>query len=664
MPWWRYRFRRPWRRYWRRARAPLRRRYWRRRWVRKRKKTKIRLTQYQPKCIRKCKIIGLSCLFASTKYRLSNDYDLYEYSEIPERLPGGGGWGIKVFSLGALYSDHEYAKNCWTKTNHDLPLVRYLGCRLTFYQSEYVDYIVTYTNSLPMTSSIGMYNSMQPYIQYLQQHKLIVPGTKTYRKKKPFFKLWVKPPNPLQNKWYFAQDLTKTPLLMLRTSATSLNKFFIDPDSYSNCTTIKSLNASIFQNRNFAHPDEGTQPGYWCFKQSNTTKVYLYASLEAPPTLTPLAKNLIPLTETRYYQEGKTYDEVHHPPSGQQEWDTSWKTQGRWKGFVGNPFASPYLTGDILTYYTTKHYTQIMNDHKPNDKVTALVQTNFVKHIRYCPNSDQTHDHMCYFKSNKLEETGWKEPADDEDLLNSGLPFWLLLWGFLDWHRKVKLYQHLDSDYILTIKQHLTLLSKDFVIPLSDSFIQGRSPFYTEEPYRSETDSNTWYPQVQYQTEAINQICLTGPGVAKLPENFSVQGLVKYKFYFKWGGDLPQMSTIENPGKLPTFILPGNKSSKTSLQNPATNPESLLHSFDERRHILTDRAIRRLQTYQETKTDSVTDGSPFQDTPALQETQEETTSSEEEETETLFERLQQQRRKQKQLRLRILKTLKELQKSE
>lgn len=658
MPWWRRRRRRPWRRYWRRARAPFRS-YYRRRWVRKKKKlTKIRLTQYQPKCIRKCKIIGPSCLFATTNDRLSNDFDLYEYSEVPERLPGGGGWGIKVFSLDGLFSDHEYARNVWTKTNHDLPLTRYIGCQLTFYQSEYVDYMVNYTNSLPMQSSLGMYNSMQPMIQYLQQHKLTVPSIKTYKKKKPYFKVWIKPPPPLQNKWYFTQDICKTPLLMLRTTCTSLNKFFNDPDTLSNNITIKSLNAAIFQNRDFTHPEGGTKPGYWAYENSQKQKIWLYASTQEPPSNTPKAKTLIPLYDTQNYEIGHNYEDIYKNPAQQTEWESQWKTT-TWKTNIGNPFHSAYLQGDITTYQSTQHYTDIMNNKKPNDPVDLLVITQFVKPIRYAPNLDQTHDHICYFKSNKKAETGWKEP-DNEELTNSGLPYWLLLFGFLDWHRKIKKHLHLDTDYILTIKQHVNLLTRDYVIPLSTSFLEGRSPYYKDTPYRTEIDSKTWYPQVQYQAEAINDICRTGPGIARLPDNFTVQGLVKYRFYFKWGGDLPQMSTIENPRQLPNFNLPGTEYSTNSLQNPTTNAEALLYSFDERRHTLTKRAVERLQTYQQIKTTAFSDGSPFADQPALQKAQE-TTSSEEEEATTLFEQLQQQRQQQQQLRRRILLTLQQLQ---
>lgn len=581
---------------------------------------------------------------------------MYQYSEIPERLPGGGGWGIKVFSLDALYSDHEYARNCWTKTNHDYPLCRYIGCRLKFFQSEYTDYIVTYTNQLPMKSSLGMYNSMQPSIHNLQQHRLNIPSIHTYKKKKPYKSVWIPPPPPLQNKWYFQADMAKTPLLMLRTSATSFNKYFIDPDTISNNLTISSLNAGIFQNRDFAHPTSGTKTGYWAYVTGGKT-VYLYASRQEPQTNSPKAKNIICLYDTLNYTEGSAFSDTQTGNT----WG-SWKTNKLWWTNAGNPFHTAYLQDDITVYQCPQHMEEIMTNKNPEDNVDNFTIVKFIKKLRYNPETDQTHDHITYFKSNKKAETGW-EPPDNEELTNEGLPFWLMLWGFCDWHRKIKKHQHLDSDYILTIKQHVTTITRDYIIPLSDSFIRGHSPYYKEEPYQSEIDKKTWYPQLQYQTEAINDICLTGPGVPRIPENYSVQGLVKYCFYFKWGGDLPQMSTIENPRALPTFILPGNQYSSTSLQNPTTNPAGLLYSFDERRHTLTKTALKRLQTYQQTKTTSITDGSPFQEEADIPQTQT-SESSEEEKEETLFEQLQQQRRKQQRLKQRILLTLQQIQQLE
>lgn len=207
MPWWNYRPRYRYRRYrrrWRRPRPTIFRRFYRRRWVRrrrsKRKLKKIKIKQFQPQSIRKCNIKGPICLFQTTNTRIDRNFDSYELSEVPEHLPGGGGWGIKVYSLEALFAEHAYARNVWTHSNNNLPLVRYTGCKIKLFQSEYVDYTVTYTNQTPMTSTLGMYNTMQPSIHNLMQHRIVVPSIKTFKRRKPWITRYISPPTQLENK--------------------------------------------------------------------------------------------------------------------------------------------------------------------------------------------------------------------------------------------------------------------------------------------------------------------------------------------------------------------------------------------------------------------------------------------------------------------------------
>ncbi len=127
-------------------------------------------------------------MFQTTNQRLINDFDLYESSMVPEHLPGGGGWGIKVFNLQGLYNEHISGRNVWTVSNTDLPLCRYLGCTIKIYQSEYTDIIATYSTELPMQSSLGMYNAMQPQIHRLLKNKLVIPSIHTYKKKNHMLK--------------------------------------------------------------------------------------------------------------------------------------------------------------------------------------------------------------------------------------------------------------------------------------------------------------------------------------------------------------------------------------------------------------------------------------------------------------------------------------------
>nr|UHS18287.1 MAG: hypothetical protein [Betatorquevirus sp.] len=650
MPWYNYygrRRRRPWRRFWRRPRNRFRRRYYRRRnWVRRRrfkkKLKKIKITQYQPQCIRKCKIYGPICLFQTTNQRLENDFDLYELSEVPETLPGGGGWGIKAFSLEALYSEHEYCHNVWTTSNKNLPLVRYLGCRLRFYQSDYVDYCVTVCNQLPLQSSLGMYNAMQPSIHHLLPKAIIIPSTKTYKRKKPYRQIWVGPPSQLENKWYFQQNIAKTPLLMTRASAMSLQNFFINPRNINTNMTIHTLNTELFQNRQFKNTTE-----YYC-KIQREKKVYLYASREILTSTTAGLdkKQLIPLTNTVIYKRGNTAQE--------QGQTTTWQ---HWQLSAGNPFHADYLQKEIKVYQIAEHPTQLFQNL--SQRQTTYTEVEITKSIRYNPFNDQGNTNQCYFKSNQKDEFNW-QPPDNPELTNEGLPFWLLLWGFTDWHKKIKKHLHLETDYAICLTHQPTAVTKEYLVPLSDSFMNGHSPYQTDgEP--NDPDRTSWYPQLQYQNEIINAICASGPGVARLPDYFSAQALMRYKFYFKWGGSPPPMSTVKDPKEQPTFIIPGNKTSPNSLQNPTTDPTTLLWNFDERRQQITPKAIERIQKDSKPETTLITGGSHFQEpTPYYQEATSETSSEEEEET-SLFEQLNRQRLKQQRIKQRILNTLKKLQ---
>lgn len=648
MPWYNYnRRRRPWRRFWRRPRNRFRRRYYRRRrWVRrrhfKRKLKKIRLTQYQPKCIRKCKIQGPICLFQTTSERLENDFDLYELSEVPETLPGGGGWGIKAYTLEALYSEHEYARNVWTVTNKNLPLARYLGCRLRFYQSDYVDYCVTVSNQLPMQSTLGMYNAMQPSIHQMLPNAIIIPSTKTYKRKKPYRQIWVPPPSQLENKWYFQQDIAKTPLLMTRVSSMSLQQFYIHPNSINTNMTIHTLNVELFQNRQFMDATD------YHVKGTGTEKVYLYASRQSTNLSALDKKQLIPLTNTVFYKEGQSQSETG-------ETIANWKTT--WSKYAGNPFHANYLQKEIKVYQIKAPPATVFNNM--SETQTTFSEVDITKSIRYNPYSDLGNTNQCYFKSNKKDEMNWL-PPDNTELTNEGLPFWLLLWGFTDWHQKIKKHLHLQTDYILTLTHITTGIHKEFLVPLSDSFMNGRSPYQDEGP-PNEPDSRSWYPQLQYQNEIVNAICAAGPGVARLQPRYCAQALLKYKFYFKWGGSPPPMSTIADPKQQPTYIIPGNRSSTTSLQNPETDPASLLWSFDERRQQITPTAIERIRKDSKPQTTFITGGSHFQEPTAYQQEETQETSSEEEEEASLFEQLQRQRHKQQRIKQRILSTLKKLQ---
>nr|UGV39208.1 MAG: ORF1 [TTV-like mini virus] len=662
MPW-NYYWRR--RNYWRnrryrrrRPRKIIRRRYRRHRWVRnrlfKRKLKRLNVKEYQPHCIRKCRIQGFIPLLQCTKERVGFNYDMYELSTVPERLPGGGGWGIKNFSLQALYAEHLYGHNVWTKTNKDLPLARYLGCKFRFYQSELTDYVVSFSNTWPLQSNLGMYNTMQPSVHGLLQHKLLVPSRKTYHKRKPYFTKRISPPTQLLNKWYWQQDIYKTPLCMIRTSAMSFEHFYLSPDGQSSNITIPTLNTGLIRNRNFKNPPTD---GYYA-SGTGTQKVYLYTTRADYQNLNNIKiVDLVFLGNSKDRVEGDAFSDIYKTETLQKQNYNTWlqKHKQHW----GNPFYPTYLQDSGPVFQSPHSYATYLTKISQTDvskKAENLTLVQLIHKVRYNPFNDQAKDQICYFLSNFKDEQDW-EPPTNPDLTNENLPLWLLLWGFPDFQKKIKKTLHIDDEQILTIIQEHTRPIRNYLVPISESFIEGWSPY---EKAFNPIDRNRWYPQFQYQQEIYNIICISGPGTPKPPPGTNIEAKAAYYFYFKWGGELPPMATIEDPKTQPYYPVPSNQHRTNSLQNPETRPESLLYSFDQRRDTLTKTALERITKDWQTKDPFITDGANrFSETTQLQEeATSESSSSEEEETETLLRKLLQQRTKQRKLKQRILAKLK------
>ncbi len=170
-PWygrWRYRQRRykkrkTFRRRRRRPRRPLRRRRRRRRRykVRKKKQT-IKITQWQPDSIRKCKIKGLGFLVGGAQGAQFYCYTNQKADYTQPKAPGGGGFGCEVFSLEYLYKQWEAHKNIWTSSNDYKDLCRYSGCRFTFFRHRDIDFVINYERQPPFNLTKDTYANIHP----------------------------------------------------------------------------------------------------------------------------------------------------------------------------------------------------------------------------------------------------------------------------------------------------------------------------------------------------------------------------------------------------------------------------------------------------------------------------------------------------------------------
>lgn len=605
-------------------------------------------------------------LFLCSAYRIGNNLPLYNTSIVPPHLPGGGGFSIYQYTLENLYTMHQHVRNWWTKSNLNLPLVRYIKCIFKIYQSEDVDIVFRYQRHFPMEATQLTYPTMQPSVLMMLNKTILIPSKKTRRLRKGYKKIIIRPPEIMTNKWFFQQKIATTPLLITYATAASFDHYYIAPENLSNNITIYCLNTALVQNRNM-----GTNNAY-PIRVIGTEDIWLIASDDVlvRETDMPKYKSLILLGNIKQPTEGHTFESAQKLP-GQSPALTWQKYCENLPKYMGNLFEKSFLNYDKTDHYTLFQYKgdykNIFNNSKNPDSTVeqTLTRVHFPLLIpcRYNPNTDKGDTTQTYLLKNNRGEHGW-DPPQDKRLELTGFPLYINLWGFLDFQKKQHLLTNIDTSTILVIKSNqihpLYDTQLPAFVPLSYDFTQGNSPYETGV---NPIDENRWYPMVQYQEPSVNIILSSGPGTAKIAPKQSVEAKCEYTFIFKFGGNPAPMVELTNPTDQPQYPIPNNFSNTTSLQDPTTPPELFLYNFDERRSIITKAATERICKDWQTKKTLLSDATTTPGTPAIlqaHQTSEDETSDEEKEEETLFQQFLRQRTKQQLLKHRIKNILKQM----
>nr|UGV37230.1 MAG: ORF1 [TTV-like mini virus] len=644
--WRRYRWFRP-----RRARRSFRRRWRKRRYyrgVRKRKLKQITVKEFQPITIRKAIIRGWYPAFLTNRHRITNNLTKYIDTIAPTHYDGGGGFAISQFTLNGLYELFIKAQNWWTQSNCYLPLIRYFGCQLTFYRSENYDYVAHVHRCLPLKATDELYMSSQPYIMLLSKKCIRIHCKKNSKSKKPFKKVFVKPPTQYTNKWMFQADMCNQPLLIVQTAACSFDRMYLASDWQSTTVGFISLNTQSFILHNWNKPPTtGYHP---------QEKQYLYGTQngQKDPNNEPV-KNLIYLGTTSSMNTGVPTTNLE----GLQKLST---TETMW----GNAFIPHYFSGEGALYISNKsphdfyeYYknqpTKFLSDTvKQSTIFTPKTTPNYIQ-CRYNPLADKGTGNKIYIVSNTLDQTPWTPPTS-LTLIRQDLPLWVIGFGYLDWQKTLNETIKIDTDKILVFQSPYVTPKLQYYVPLDQTFIDGVSPHKEDI---TDYDEQHWYPKVAFQMESVNTIASAGPGTVKLPKESSAEGHYSYKFIFKLGGCPPPMDKICNPINQPVYPVPNNQQPSTSLQSPGTAIQTFLYNFDERRGDLTSKAAKRIKKDYETETTLLPPtGQSCMDVRASpQETPTSSPPDSEEEEESIHLQLRQLRRKQKQLRQRILRLL-------
>ncbi len=144
------------------------------------------------------------------------------------------------------------------------------------------------------------------------------------------------------------------------------------------------------------------------------------------------------------------------------------------------------------------------------------------------------------------------------------------------------------------------------------------------------------------QYETINNICASGPGTPKLGLQKTTEAKCKYTFYFKFGGNPPKMSEIEDPGEQHSYPIPNNLTGRSTIESPTEPIHTFLYNFDTKRDIITTKAAKRIKKDYETKKSLFTDGRNSKQEEIYYPQKKTTTEKEKETLQSIIEQLQQQ----------------------
>nr|UHM26556.1 MAG: ORF1 [Torque teno midi virus] len=538
----------------RRYRRAFKGRRRRRKKVRRKKKT-LNLKQWQPDCIRTCKIKGIGVHIVGAHGRQFQCFTDIAKQSTPELQPGGGGFGVEKFTLKHLYDENKAGNNIWTASNKFLDLARYLGGYIKLWRHPTADFIVAYSRTLPMKANAYTYPDTYPQNMLLAKHKKIIPSLKTMPGGKRYVKIRFRPPKMLTNKWYFQESIASLGLLELRSTVCDLRYPHIGCCNTNELVTITGINLDIYRQ------------GGW-------------GNANHPATMT-----------SDWY---KPYPNIAH----------NFKVTVKGKQETINIKMNDYHAS--ISYDTGWFQTKLLS-------ATAIENQTwlFGAAARYNPKIDTGAGNTIWFAS--ILNYSYSPPSTDKDLILSGLPLYELLYGFNNYIQKLKGDPTFLNTYCLFIKSPAILpplASDKFFCPLDYSFIAGRGPY---DSYVTQDMKQKWFPKVLYQQKTINNIVISGPFMPKL-ENQSLSTWElwsNYCFQFKFGGaSLPEPDTV-NPAEQGTYPVPTNQQQTVQITNPTkTSPYATLHTWDYRRGLITSKAFKRMCENQQTDTDFQTDAEP------------------------------------------------------
>lgn len=468
-----------------------------------------------------------------------------------------------------------------------------------------------------------------PYMLMQRKRKKFLLSTATNPTGKIKKTIKFKPPKQLVTKWMFQEDFAKYGLVTLIASAANLRYPNLTPKNENLLISLWYLQSDFYKQSNWANASEIYKP---------------YSTIPTDLTF-------------HYYNEKNIEAQQQISSTITTSYNSSVNIQNGW--FQTNILKAFKVTRSGSQYGMTPCGTVRYNPVTDNGKGNKMWLTSIVN--------------------------GTYNVPKDEDLIFEDYPLWLMLYGFTSFLKDKKHDQSYFSAYLLVIRTDKVyrtsgIGTSPFYIFLDKSFINGKGP-YNQTP--NPLPGNLWYPSLQKQLEAIQEIVMTGPYIPKYNDitNSTWECSYTYDFYFKWGGSFPPEPNAEDPTKKGKYDVPDKQQERLQIKDPTNQKiNTILRTWDYRRGQITNKALKRmyadLETDESLSTDSENSISPAKkkklpllNNPTkesqkiqtcLQELFKENISPQEENNKDILDLIQQQHLQQQQLKHNLLTLITDL----
>lgn len=546
--------------------------------------------------------------------RAGRNFAIHSEDFTSQIKPHGGSFSTTTWSLKVCWDEHQKFMNRWSYPNTQLDLARYMGVIFYFYRDQKTDYIVQWSRNPPF--KLNKYSSpmYHPGMMMQAKKKLVVPSFQTRPRGRKRYRVRIRPPNMFADKWYTQEDLCPVPLVQIVVSAASLLHPFCPPqtnnpcitfqvlkDIYDNCIGVNSsqktaydtLQNTLYSNSTYyetaqvlAQLSPHFQPA---LKATNTTS-------HTEPTKTTLGNYETNLKTTGSFYTG------NNPVFGMCKYQPTKEIMTRanewfWKNLMHeNDLHSSYGKANLQCMeYHTGIYSSIFLSPQRSLEFPAAYQD-----VTYNPNCDRGVGNRIWFQYSTKMSTDFD--ATQCKCVLQNIPLWSAFNGYPDFiEQELSISAEIHNFGIVCFQCPYTFPpcfdknkpNKGYVF-YDTTFGNGKMPdgsghipIYWQQ---------RWYIRLAFQVQVMHDFVLTGPFSYK-DDLANTTITARYKFRFKWGGNIIPEQIIKNPCRREQSLASYPDRQRRDLQvvDPATmGPVYTFHTWDWRRGLFGADAIKRV----------------------------------------------------------------------